>query len=172
MAEAESARVQASARNDQVEADVDYTPAIYGSLLVTTLVAVQWRADANPGFIGLSLATSVFVFYIAHVWAEIVNRRLRGTIDRRALDHVVITEASMLTAVVVPGILLGLPFFLGVPVDVAIGAALLASLVQLFLWGLAVGRATHGTWPMAVLVGVVDCALGIAVVVLKVVVLH
>jgi hypothetical protein len=150
----------------------DYASAIYGSLLVTTLVAVQWRGATAPGFIGLSLLTSVGVFWLAHVWAEVVNRRLRGRIDRLTLGNIALSEATMLTSVVVPGLLLGLPFFLGVPVDLAIGAALLASLVQLFLWGLAVGRAAHSSWHLALGVAVVDCALGVLIVGLKVLVLH
>jgi hypothetical protein len=168
----ESARTRTPQSAEAVEAEDDYTPAIYGSLLVTTLVAVQWRADANPGYIGLSLATSVGIFWLTHVWAELTNRRLRGRVDRHTVGHIALVEASMLTAVVVPGILLGLPFFFGTPVDIAIGAALLASLVQLFLWGLAVGRVTHRSWPSAFMVGAVDCALGVAVVALKVLILH
>jgi hypothetical protein len=150
----------------------DYTSAIYGSLLVTTLVAVQWRGTTAPGFIGLTLLTSVTVFWLAHVWAEIVSRRVHGTIDRGTIGHIALAEAPMLTAVLVPGILLGLPFVFGVPVDLAIGAALLASLAQLFLWGLAVGRAAHSSWHLALGVAVVDCALGILIVALKVVILH
>src|SRR5262245_57495272 len=105
------------ARGDTTGVAPDYTSAIYGSLLVTTLVAVQWRGTTAPGFIGLTLLTSVTVFWLAHVWAEIVNRRVQGRIDRGTIGHIALAEAPMLTAVLVPGVLLGLPFFFGVPVD-------------------------------------------------------
>jgi hypothetical protein len=82
------------------------------------------------------------------------------------------SQATMLTAVIVPGIILGLPRFLGVAVDVAVGAALLASLVQLFLWGLVAGLAAHGSRWLALVVALVDCGIGVAVVVLKVLVIH
>ena len=59
----------------------DNTPAIYGSLLVTTLVAVQWKADAVPELIGISLVIGVAVFWLAHAWAEIINRRVHGPIS-------------------------------------------------------------------------------------------
>ena len=78
----------------------------------------------------------------------------------------------MLTSVIVPGIILGFPRFFGVPVDVAIGAALLVSLVQLFLWGLAVGLAAHGSRLLALGVALVDCGIGVGVVILKVLVIH
>ena len=62
--------------------------------------------------------------------------------------------------------------FAGVSTDLAIGLALAASLAQLFLWGLAVGRAAHGRWPVAIGLGLVDFGFGVAVVALKAVVLH
>jgi hypothetical protein len=148
------------------------TSAIYGALLVTTLVAIQWRADAVPELIGASLVISVGVFWLAHAWAKVVAHRVRGPIAVADVSRIAVSEATMLLAVVVPGLLLGLHRLAGVSTDVAIGLALGASLVQLFLWGLAVGRATHGSWPLAVGVGVVDFAFGVVVVVLETVVLH
>ena len=147
-------------------------PAIYGSLLVTTLVAVQWRADAAPELIAGSLVISVGVFWLAHAWAEVISQRIIGPIGLRHVWAIAAEEASMLLAVVVPGLLLATHAFGGVSTDLAIGLALAASLVQLFLWGLAVGRAAHDSWPVAVGIGLVDFGFGLAIVALKVVVLH
>jgi hypothetical protein len=61
---------------------------------------------------------------------------------------------------------------LGLTVDVAIGLALTVSIAQLFVWGLAVGRAAHSSWHLALAVALVDCLLGILIVVLKVLILH
>jgi hypothetical protein len=162
---------QAGTAEDGVRT-VGNTPAIYGSLLVTTLVAVQWKADAVPELIGLSLVIGVGVFWLAHAWAEIINRRIDGPISAAEVRSIALEEGPMLLSVVIPGLLLGLHRFAGVSVDVAIGLALAASLVQLFLWGLAVGRAAHGSWPVAAGVGLVDFAFGVLIVVLKAVVLH
>ncbi len=150
----------------------DYTSSIYGALLVTTLVAVQWKADAVPALIGLTLVTGVGVFWLAHVWAAVVNSRLHGPIARVELLTIARDEAPMLAAVVVPGLILGLGPALGMSVDVAIGTALAVSIAQLFVWGLAVGRAAHGSWQLALAVAVVDCALGILIVGLKVAIIH
>ena len=135
-------------------------------------MAVQWKAEAVPELIALSLVIGVGVFWLAHVWAEVINRRVGGPIAVADVWSIALGEAPMLLAVVVPGLLLGLHRFAGVSVDVAIGLALAASLAQLFLWGLAVGRAAHGSWPVAVGIGLVDFAFGVAIVVLKAVVLH
>jgi hypothetical protein len=156
----------------QSAAERDYTPSIYGALLVTTLVAVQWRADAVTGLIALTLATSVGVFWLAHVWAAVVNRRIHGSIARGELVTIARDEAPMLASVVLPGLVLALGPVLGLSVDLAIGVALAVSIAQLFVWGLAVGRAAHSTWHLALAVAAVDCALGILIVGLKVLVLH
>ena len=149
----------------------DYTPAIYGSLLVTTLTVVQWHGNNGPEFIALSLLISVVVFWLTHVWSAIVNRRVhRGT--GPTSGEIARTEATMLTAAILPALILTLPRLTGMDADTAIGAALLLSLAQLFLWGLAVGRVAHEGWPMALAVASVDCAFGILIVVLKVLVLH
>ncbi len=150
----------------------DYTPAIYGSLLVTTLIAVQWRYDAVPELIALSLVVSVGVFWLTHVWSRMINRRVQGPVGGHEILGLARAEASMLSAVVVPGLVLGLWRAANVTVDTAIAAALLASIVQLFIWGLVVGRAAHAGWVRAVLVGLVDCALGVAIVAFKVLVIH
>jgi hypothetical protein len=59
-----------------------------------------------------------------------------------------------------------------IPVGPALDLALLVCIVQLFVWGLAVGRALHRGWPVTLLVAGVDCLLGCVIVVLKVIVLH
>jgi hemolysin III len=150
----------------------DYTPSIYGALLVTTLVAVQWQADAVTGLIALTLVTSVGVFWLAHVWAAVVNRRLHGSIARGELVTIARDEAPMLASVVVPGLILAFGPVLGLSADLAIAVALAVSIAQLFVWGLAVGRAAHSSWHLALAVAAVDCALGILIVGLKVLVLH
>jgi hypothetical protein len=158
--------------NAGVEQRPDFAPAVYGSLLVTTLVTVQWQGDAHPELIGLSLLISVAAFWLTHAWSEILAHRVHGPIDVPTAVSIARSEATMLTSVIVPGIILALPRLAGVPVDVAIGAALLASLVQLFLWGLAVGRIAHGSRWLALIVALIDCGIGVAVVILKFVVIH
>jgi hypothetical protein len=155
-----------------VTVERDYTPAVYGALLATTLVAVQWRADAVPELIGLTLVTGVGVFWLAHVWAGVVNHRIHGSIVRGDLLAIGRDESPMLAAVVLPGLVLAFGPVLGLSVDIAIGLALTVSIAQLFVWGLAVGRAAHRSWHLALAVALVDCLLGVLIVALKVLILH
>lgn len=149
-----------------------YTPAIYGSLLVTTLIAVQWRHDAVPELIAASLVFSVSVFWLTHVWSAMMDRRVHGPVSGREARAIATTEVSMLSSVLVPAAILGLWRTVSITVDEAIAIALIASIAQLFLWGLAVGRAAHDRWLRAILVGLVDCAMGVAIVAFKVLVIH
>jgi hypothetical protein len=150
----------------------DYTPAIYGSLLVTTLTIIQWQSDPVAETIALSLVISVAVFWLTHVWSEVINARVSGAVTRDHALSIAGREATMLTAAIVPAAILALPRLVGMDTDTAIGLALIASIVQLFLWGLAVGRAAHSSWPMALVVASVDCGFGFLIVGLKVLVIH
>ena len=135
-------------------------------------IAIAGKGGSGKTTISGTLVISVGVFWLAHGWAEVISRRVRGPIGLREGWAILAGEATMLLAVVVPGILLGLHRFAGVTTDLAIGLALGASLVQLFLWGLAAGRVAHDSWPVALGIGLVDFAFGLAIVVLKVLVLH
>ena len=150
----------------------DVTPAVYGSLLVTTLVAVQWRHDVSTTFLGLTLVASVAVFWLAHVWAETVNQRVRGPIDQGEFLRLARAESPMLAAAVVPTVVLGLGSIGLLQTDTAVGLALTVSMVQLFVWGWIVGRAAHASRWVAFVVATLDLLLGMAIVTLEVVVLH
>ena len=147
-------------------------PAIYGGLLVTALITVQWRSDSTAEFIALSLLVSVFVFWLTHVWAEIVDRRVGGPVSSEQVARIAWDEAPMLSSALAPGATLVLARIVGVPVDEAIALALIVSIVQLFLWGLAVGRALDRGPGVALLAAGIECAFGLLLVGLKVVVVH
>jgi len=152
------------AQSREARAERNYAPAIYGSLLVTGLVAVQWRSDASTDGIALSVVVTVIVFWLTHVWSEVVNARVRGQISVDEAREIALDESSMLASLILPAIVLA-----GGP---AIEIALAISIGQLFLWGLVVGRAAHRGWVLPLVVAVVDSLLGLAIVALKVAVLH
>jgi hypothetical protein len=147
-------------------------PAIYGGLLVTALIAVQWRSDAIAELVALSILVSVVVFWMTHVWAEVVDHRVSGPVSRDEVGRLAWAEAPMLTAALPPALTLAFARLAGIPVEHAISLALVVSIVQLFLWGLAIGRALDRGWGVALLTAAVECAFGMLLVGLKVVVVH
>jgi hypothetical protein len=150
----------------------DLSSAVYGSLLVTTLLAVQNQAGASPQFVALTLVIGVGVFWLTEVWSELINHRLGGPITRAQAVRIARDESPMLTAAVIPALLLASAELGLATVDQALNLALLVAVVQLFVWGLAVGRAMRRGWLPALLVALVDLGLGLLIVVLKVAVLH
>ncbi|MFI5225126.1 MAG: hypothetical protein ACHQ3P_00460 [Candidatus Limnocylindrales bacterium] len=150
----------------------DFSWAVYGSLLVTTLLVVESQAIESPDFIGLSIVISIGVFWIAHAWAEIVGLRVRGPISLADVGRVVRDQATILAAAIAPVAVLLLRHTSLYPIDTAITLALIVSLVQLFIWGIVVGRAARVGWTATFAIAVIDFALGLVVVGLKVVAIH
>jgi len=150
----------------------DLSAAVYGTLLVTSLVAVQARSDSSPEFVAVTILIGVAVFWLADTWTGIVALRMRGPIawaDVRAIARV---ESPMLTAALLPAVIVTFGILEAVPVQAALDVALAACIVQLFLFGLAVGQRLGKGWPVTLVVAGVDVALGLVIVVLKVMVLH
>ena len=150
----------------------DYSPAIYGSLLVTGIVAVQWRTDRTSDAIAFTVVVTVVVFWLSHVWAAIVNHRVHGSISAADAREIAIDEGSMLTSLVLPAAVLAIGPRVGMSLDNAVVLALAVSIAQLFLWGLVVGRVAHRGWLLPLVVALVDSLLGLLLVGLKVAVLH
>ena len=153
-------------------AERDYKAAVYGSLLVTTLLSVELRAIGDARMIAFTLLLSVAVFWLTHTWSALVDVRIRGPVGRAEVVRVAGDEAPMLAPAIVPTLLLALVRLAGGDIDTAITVGLVASLVQLFLWGLAVGRAAHGSWLASIAIASVDLAFGLLLVGLKMAVLH
>ena len=150
----------------------DLSSAIYGSLLITTLVAAQSRHDANPEFIGFSVLVSVLVFWLMEVWSGLVSLRVQRPITMAETRQVALHDSPMLAAAILPILALATWRFHLADVDQAIALALIVSVAQLFLWGLVVGRALDKGWPVALVVATGDCLLGLVIVLLKVIVIH
>lgn len=168
--EATAAHALTSVRGQ--DGTVDLSAPVYGSLLVTTLLAVQNQAGASPESVALTLLIGVGVFWLTEVWSELVNRRVRGPITWRATVRVARDESPMLSAAVIPALLLATAELGLVTVDQAINLALAAAVAQLFVWGLVVGRALHRGWAVTLVVAFVDLGLGLLIVALKAAVLH
>jgi hypothetical protein len=170
---AEDVRVTGLPDGDmETGAPPDYSQAIYGSLLVTSLVAVQWRGTPSPDGIALSIVITLGVFWLAHVWAEVVNLRVHSRFSQSVAVGLARDEASMLLAVILPALVLAIGPRLGMAINTAVAAALVICIGQLFVWGLVVGRAAHRGWLLPIAVAIVDSLLGILIVALKVAVLH
>jgi len=170
--EAVTASVAADAGHGATSPGWDRASAIYGSLLVVTLVAAQARSDAVTAFIAGTVVVGVVAFWLTEVWTEVITLRTLGPITRDHVVRLARAELPMLWAAVLPTILLASSTVGLTAPELATGLALAAGVGQLFVWGLIVGRAMDRGWGIALAVALVDCALGLLIVALKVWVLH
>jgi hypothetical protein len=168
----EEAAEERTPDSDRPHPRADLSAAVYGTLLVTSLVAVQARSDSSPEFVTFSILIGVAVFWLADAWTGIVALRMRGPLTWSDVRAVARMESPMLTAALLPAVIVTFGILEAVPVQAVLDIALAACIVQLFLFGLAVGRRLGKGWPVTLLVATVDCLFGCVIVVLKVIVLH
>jgi hypothetical protein len=143
--------------------------AIYGTIVASAVIAASAAGGKSPDVIlGLTVAT-LLVFWLAHVYSDFVDHGVRhGSSALRVLTSIMGQELSMLVApaLSILFLLLGAIGLLGEPL--AVRLALWSGVIQLFGWGIDVGRRRGRAWPVAVLVGLVNAAFGIIIILLEV----
>jgi hypothetical protein len=149
--------------------EFDYAAAVYGSVLATALVGAAFEAQLDARTTTLTLLTTTLVFWLAHVWSEVMGVRLAGTVPLWSqVRHIAVSEWPVVEAGFVPDALLALAWAGVYSRDTGIVLALITAVLQLAAWGFAAGWRTQHRLAPAIVTGVVDCAFGIAIVGLEV----
>jgi hypothetical protein len=142
--------------------------AIYGTIVATSVVAAGAH-DTSPGELALATAMTLLVFWLAHVYAQILQR---GMHDHRhhadVIRTTVVEEFAMVEAPGLSIIILTLGAMSWIDDRLAINLALANGVAQLLLWGIAVARQLGLSWSAALMVGLVYASLGVLIVMLKV----
>jgi hypothetical protein len=118
----------------------------------------------------VTLLSTSAVFWLAHVWSEVLGTRIEtGTAGNLArLRWIAREEWPMVEAGVLPVAALALAwagvYSDAVGVDLALGLAI----AQLVGWGLLGARRMGAGWPKSVAVGGLDGALGLGIVALEI----
>jgi hypothetical protein len=145
-----------------------YSAAIYGSILTTGLVA-GLRDKASAETIALTLLSTNAVFWLAHVWSELLGERIeKGTVGNLArLRRLAAEEWPMFEAGMLPFLALAAAW-VGVWSDeTGVHVALGLAIAQLAAWGLLGARRMDVGWAKSILIGLVDAALGLGIVALE-----
>jgi hypothetical protein len=147
----------------------NFAAAVYGSILAAGIVASLDVGDVGAVVMTESLAGTMVVFWLAHVWAEAIADRMHDPrpYSWRRLRAAAAWHWPMLQAAAGPLVALALADLGVLSLDTGVTVALSISIAQLVGWGIAVGRRTFGSWPAAVASGAVDGLLGFVLVVLK-----
>jgi hypothetical protein len=151
-----------------------YAAAVYGSIVAAALVEAFRAEHVSSEQIALAVLTTMTVFWLAHVWSGIVGDRIHHgpQLQVARLIRIGRAEWPLVQASFVPVIALMLGWA-GLYSDETAGRiALGICIVQLFAYGMIVGRQAYHRWPQAVVAGVLNAALGLVLIELEVLVLH
>ena len=147
----------------------DYTAAIYGTIVVAGVIAALGHEHVAAGTVAGSVLSTALVFFLAHTWAAGTSERVAagGHLSRRRMAEIARHEWPMVESAVLPLLPVVLAAAGAWSDQTGIDLALAIVVLQLFAWGLAVGRRTYDRWPAALLSGVVHGAFGVLLVLLK-----
>ncbi len=151
-----------------------YSAAVYGSIIAATLLAAFREEHESAETVLFALLSTLIVFYIAHVWSTIVGERVHvgRHFELRHVGIIAVQEWPLVGAAALPSVALLLGWA-GALSDVrAIDLAAALCIVELLAWGFAVGHRAYEKWWQAVLMGVADGALGLAIVSLELIFVH
>jgi hypothetical protein len=151
-----------------------YAAAVYGSILVAAFTTVFRQEHAAPQAVAISVLGTMAVFWIAHVWSAVLGERIhrRGRVGLHRTAAIARAEWPLLEAALAPGLVLVLGWIGVIGETRAEDVALAVCVIQLFAWGLVVGLRAYEQWWVAVLSGLANGLLGLAVVGLEIRVVH
>jgi len=145
-----------------------YAGAIYGTLLVMALLAVE-PEDDPAGKVAAAVAVTMLVFWLAHVYAHSIGSRVRtgARVSWRHLRTEMAHEWPLVQSAVpaLAALLLAAAGVFGTHTAVVIGLTL--GMVELFAWGVLLGLRQGLGGGRAILVGAIDCSFGLGVVLLE-----
>lgn len=144
---------------------------VYGVVLVTALIAVGWDDDTDLEVLIFVIGT-VFVFWLAHIYAAVVASRAAETPPslRTALALGIRHTYGMLVAMLIPAFLLWLAVIDVVEEYTAYYLALGSGVVTLAMIGYANAARNRSPWYWRVAGVLATTALGLLVIVLSIIV--
>jgi hypothetical protein len=113
---------------------------------------------------------TLFVFWLAHVYAQALSHHLRGA---KRLDWSVVTRAMVEERPLLEGPLpilavVALGTFGVLELRQSIRLALWLGVVELVSWGILYARRQRWSWPTALTAGAINGCFGLAIVILEV----
>ncbi len=148
---------------------VRYGAAVYGSFLVAATVGLAFEAGESARAMTASTFASMLIFWLAHAWAEVLGESITVGDRFRPRDALGIAQREwpLVEAGVVPTLLLALAWAGVWSRHTGALLALAAAILQITVWGVISGRRTGGSWRKAGILGAVQGALGVLLLVLE-----
>jgi hypothetical protein len=138
--------------------------AIYGTIVATAVIAATAGREP-PGFILAATAATLAVFWLAHVYAEVLDHQLgQARFDLRVVPAIMARELSMVAAPAVSILFLLLGMLGLLDEGLAVDLALWTGVAQLVGWAIEAGRRQGRSRPAMLLGGVVNGAFGVVII--------
>ncbi|MFH8798466.1 hypothetical protein ACH4F6_02520 [Streptomyces sp. NPDC017936] len=163
-----------AARVAERRAHTDYTGGVYGSMLAASVVVGAGTLGAFPRveLVVLLLLTGV-VFWLAHVHAQLFGARLaQRPLDRGAVRHACRDEWPIVKAAFPPAAAVAVSPLLGLDTQGSVWLALAVAVAGQVGWSVAAARRAGASARLAVGAGCVNLAIGLLIVVFKLVLKH
>jgi hypothetical protein len=149
--------------------DIRYGAAVYGSFLVASVVGATFEAGAHERTLTGSAFASMLVFWLAHVWSEVVGEHVSaGTrFHARVIPVIARREWPLVEAAAVPTALLALAWAGVWSRETGAALALGSAILQITGWGVVAGFRSGASPLSAVILGVGQGILGVLLLVLE-----
>jgi hypothetical protein len=143
--------------------------AVYGTVVACAVIAATAAGGESPELILVATASTLLVFWLAHVYADFLDHELRhASSGLRVVASIMGHELSMLAAPALSILFLLLSAIGLLDEGLAVRLALWNGVVQLVGWGVDAGRRRGRAWPSALLGGLVNGAFGVVIIMLEV----
>ncbi|HMU25867.1 MAG TPA: hypothetical protein PKA56_04835 [Solirubrobacterales bacterium] len=152
------------------DSDTNYAGAIYGTIVSMAVIATSAKDPSlGPVLIAFWAAVTALIFWLAHVYADIVAEgyarfRDAGQVARHALRR----EWPLVQGAMIPSVAMLLTVVTPINTDTATWVAMGAGMVMLFATGLLIGARDQMSWSRRIFVGCVNASFGLVIVGLKV----
>jgi hypothetical protein len=149
----------------------DTPGAIYGTIAAMAVIAGAARDPGHGKLLSLTVAT-LFVFWLAHVYAQALAHHLRGArrLEWGAVRAAMVEELPLLVGPAPLLALLALERLGVLEATLAVRLALWLGVAELVGWGIAYARRQGWSPLTALTAGAVNGLLGLAIVALEVIV--
>jgi hypothetical protein len=156
--------------------DTNYVGAVYGSLLAASVVVGTSPKDGAPSLfelVVLLMATGI-VFWLAHIYARLIGERVTtGTrVTQAESFRVARHEWPLVEAAIGPCVVATAVTVLGGSAVTAAWSALLTAIVSQVGWAVNATARAGASRGLILASGVINLALGLALVVLKAALTH
>ncbi|MDQ8047242.1 MAG: hypothetical protein AAGC46_07210 [Solirubrobacteraceae bacterium] len=155
--------------------NANFGSAIYGEILVLSVLAAFGEGHAAAGVVLGTVLASQLVFWLAHAYAETIEAQLnagRDGIGWRGVLHVMEHEWPLVQAAG-PTALFMLLSIAGVwSVDTAVDLSVAVAVIELFGWGAGAAHRRGRALLPQVVAGALSGALGLGIVALKLLINH